>query len=280
MRKQKKQINKPQKKIIAALTGREKLLPGARSNVGAALISGAAKRIGREISINLASQGYDIAISYNKSAAEAKELATLIKKNFSVRCEIFKSDLIKKDAAKNLARAVIEKFPHWNLLVNNASIFSKSEFLLAPDFELENNFNIHLLAPLILSKEFAGNVKKKSLKNAQIINMIDKNIMRFETSYFYYLLSKKFLAEFTKMLAVAIAPQIRVNAIAPGFILHNPAHEKKLFLATKNLTQKIPLKIKGDVKNICQAVEFLLKNNFVTGQILLIDGGAALNHAG
>lgn len=248
-------------------------------NIGAALITGAAKRIGREIALNLAAHGYDIAISYNKSEETAKKLAAEIEKKFAVRCEIFQSDLTEKDAAKKLAKEVIEKFPSWNLLINNASIFNKSKFLAAPDSELSDNLNIHFISPLILSKEFAKNVAAKKLENAQIINMIDKNIARFDTRYFYYLLSKKNLAELTKMLAVELAPQIRVNGIAPGFIL-NSIDEENPSQETQNLIKKIPLQSQGEIENIWQSVEFLLSNNFVTGQILSIDGGASLNHAG
>jgi pteridine reductase len=242
---------------------------------GAALITGAAKRIGREIALNLAAKGYDIAISYKKSEQEAKNLAKKIRQDFAVECETFCCDLSNANEAKKMAAAVSKKFSNWNLLVNNASIFNRSKFLTAPDSELMDNLNTHLISPLILSKEFA----KNSPKNAQIINLIDKNIARFDTSYFYYLLSKKTLAEFTKMLSLELAPQIRVNGIAPGFIL-NSVDEKNPSLETQNLIKKIPLKTKGEVENILSALDFLLSNNFVTGQILFIDGGASLNHAG
>lgn len=243
--------------------------------IGAALITGGAKRIGREIALNLASRGYDIAISYKNSKKEAEILAKKIRADFAVECEIFSCDLCDLSAVKKLAKAVSKKFPDWNLLVNNASVFNRSKFLVAPESELMNNFNTHLFAPLFLSQEFA----KNSAKNSQIINMIDKNIARFDTNYFYYLLSKKTLAEFTKMLSLELAPQIRVNGIAPGFIL-NSVDEKNPSIETQNLLKRIPLKSQGEVKNILQAVDFLLSNNFVTGQILFIDGGASLNHAG
>src|SRR3989338_2017395 len=138
---------------------------------------------------------------------------------------------------------------------------------------------MHFVSPLILSKEFAKNILKNKIKNAQIINMVDKNIVRYDTKYFYYLLSKKFLAEFTKMLALQLAPEIRVNAIAPGFIL-NSIDEENTLLETKSLIEKIPLKKKGEIKNILQTINFLLENDFVNGQILSIDGGASLNHVG
>lgn len=241
----------------------------------AALITGGAKRIGRQIATFLASQGYDIVISYNNSKDEAENLSEEITKKFSVKCKIFQADLRDEKQAKKLADFVSEIFPNWNLLVNNASIFQKSKFLSAPDSALSDNLNLHFTSPLILIKEFA----KNSPKNAQVINMVDKNIARYDTSYFYYLLSKKSLAELTKMLSIELAPEIRVNAIAPGFIL-NPIDEEKPSEKTQNIITRIPLKNKGEVENIIQGVEYLLNNKFVTGQILFIDGGASLNHAG
>jgi len=243
--------------------------------LGTALITGAAKRIGRKVALNLAAQGYDVVISYNKSEAEAQKLALEIAKKFSVKCEIFQCDLCDWKQAKNLAQFVRKKFPDWNLLINNASIFNKSKFLTGTDSDLLDNLNLHFLSPLILAKEFA----KNPAKNSHIINMLDKNITRFDTSYFHYLLSKKFLAELTKMLAVEIAPEVRVNAVAPGFVL-NSIDEKNPSNETRNLIKKIPLQKKGEIKNIWQAIEFLLKDKFVNGQILFIDGGASLNHAG
>ena len=247
--------------------------------LGAALVTGAAKRIGREIALTLAEMGYDIAISYKTSKKEAENLAEKIREEFGVKCEIFQCDLCDPVQAKKLADVVAKKFANWNLLINNASIFNRSKFLEGSDLDLMNNLNTHLISPLILSKAFAKNIEQHSLKNAQIINLIDKNITRFDTSYFYYLFSKKSLAEFTKMLALELAPQIRVNGVAPGFIL-NSVDEKNPSIETQNLIRKIPLKTKGEVENILQAITFLLKNNFVTGQILFIDGGASLNHAG
>ena len=245
----------------------------------AALITGGAKRIGREIAINLAKKGYDIVISYNNSEFEAQELKKIITEEFQIKCEIFKCNLEDEKQIFNLFEFAIEKFPYLNLLINNASIFDKSKFLNSSYLDFQRNLNLHLISPMLLSKQFANNVLAKNIGNAQIINMVDKNIVRFDTNYFNYLLSKKFLAEMTKMLSLELAPEIRVNAIAPGFIL-NSVNEENPSEETINLLKKIPLKNKGKVENICQTIDFLLSNKFVTGQILFIDGGASLNHAG
>ncbi len=247
-------------------------------NKNSALITGSAKRIGKEIALNLASKGFDIAISYNNSQNEAQQLSKEIQEKFNVQCEIFQCDLSKKDDTKKLIDKVLTEFPNLNLLINNASIFNKSNFF-EDESELENNFAIHFLSPQILCKEFAKNILAKNIKNAQIINFCDKNIARFETQYFYYLLSKKLLAQFTKMLALQLAPEIRVNAIAPGFIIEDIYMQENPEIA-KKVIEKIPLKRKGEVKNIIQTLNFLIENDFISGQILSIDGAASLNHAG
>lgn len=246
----------------------------------AALITGSAKRIGREMAFTLAAKGFDVAIHYHNSKSVAQELADEIKKKFHVQCEIFCADLQKSSTATKLIAEVIAKFPHLNLLINNASIFRESKFLTAPESELMDNLNIHFISPLILSQEFAKHVSANKIKAAQIINMVDKNITRFDTNYFYYLLSKKNLAELTKMLALELAPQVRVNAIAPGFILNNVNDKNPAANYVEKLTKRIPLQRKGDVKNICQTLEFLLANDFISGEIIFVDGAASLNLAG
>ena len=120
-----------------------------------ALVTGGAKRIGREIAIFLASHGYNLVISYNNSQAEAQKLAAEIGEKFRVKCDIFQADLRDSKQAKNLADFVSENSSNWNLLINNASIFNKSKFLTAADSEMPDNINLHFFSPLILAKEFA-----------------------------------------------------------------------------------------------------------------------------
>ena len=132
-----------------------------------ALITGGSKRIGREISIFLASQGYDLVISYNESKNEAEKLSKEIVKKFGVKCEIFKADLRDEKQTKELAKFVRNNSKKWSLLVNNASVFQKSKFLTAAESEMSDNFNIHFFSPLILAKEFA----QSAPKNGQIISL-------------------------------------------------------------------------------------------------------------
>jgi len=246
-------------------------------NKNTALITGASQRIGKEMAICLAKKGYYLVIHYNNSKEQALKLMAELKKNYNIDGATIDGDLSDKNSTQKIADFMFKNFPNWNLLINNSSIFHKSKFLNDLDEEFEKNLNIHLTSPLYLSHFFAKNVIEKKIKNAQIINMLDKNIARIDTINFYYLLSKKFLAEFTKMLALEVAPHLRVNGIAPGYILPDiDASEEYV----KKTTQSIPLQKIGDTKNITQTLEFLLENDFINGQILSIDGGASLNHAG
>lgn len=244
--------------------------------IGTALITGGAKRIGKSIALCLAKRGYDLVIHYNNSKTEAENLKIEIEK-LGVNCSLIKADLLDSKQVSDLSLQM-QKFPNWNLLVNNASIFRKSKFLESSIDELEKNFLVHVKAPMILSKALAENCAKNNL-SGNIINMVDKNIVRYETKYFDYILSKKTLSEATKMLALQLAPQIRVNGIAPGFIL-NSIDEENPSEETKNLLAKIPLKKKASEDDIVNGVKYLLDSDFITGHILFIDGGASLNHAG
>lgn len=244
------------------------------SNNKIALITGAAKRIGFETALTYARHDYDIVISYNKSLKESQNLAQKIKQQYNKNCYFYQCDLTNLESCESFIKLAIKNHPNIEILVNNASFFSKTSFI-CQDFmqKLQNNQNIHLISPLILSHYFAQNINKNNIKNAQIINIIDKNITRYKTKYFYYLLSKKNLANLTQMLAIELAPNIRTNAIAPGAIL--PPIDNSDHDLTNN-----PLKYKASVANFCQAIEYLLINKFVNGQILYIDGGANLNQQG
>ncbi len=242
---------------------------------GVALITGGAKRIGAEIAKNLAQNGYNIVISYNDSSDAAQNLIQEISKKYNVKCSTFHCNLLDLDATKKLAEFTrnfaTQNNSSWNLLINNASIFNKSKFLANEVSSNLGDFNIHFFSPLILSQFLA-----KNCQQGNIINITDANITRHKTNYFYYLLSKKFLAETTKILATELAPNIRVNAVAPGLILENLSEDKSCeewILAAK----KTPLhNQKGSPQDIVAAINFLLTNPFITGQTLFVDGGQNL----
>lgn len=245
---------------------------------GTALITGGAKRIGAELALYLAQKKYDLVISYHQSHKEVQDLQQKIMSKYDVACDLIRSDLTDIKQIWKLGKEISKNYKNWNLLINNASIFLPDKFLDDDKLEkFQSNFALHLQAPMILSQIFGQHCLKHK-NNGNIINMIDKNIVRYETKYFNYILSKKFLAEFTKMAALQLAPQIRVNAIAPGFILPSAQtgfDRKKI----ADFISKIPLQKKGNKASIIKAADYLLNNDFVTGKILFIDGGANLNHS-
>jgi NAD(P)-dependent dehydrogenase (short-subunit alcohol dehydrogenase family) len=234
---------------------------------GTVLITGAAKRLGRAMSLHLASLGYSVAIHYNHSEKEAKTLANLIKSKKG-QCALFPADLTNEKETNALIANVKKTFPQLNVLINNASFFEPSAIKTCSIEHFSDNLNVHLKAPFILTKRFAAACQK-----GNIINILDTNIIQDKTSHFAYLLSKKSLLELTKLSAVELGPHIRVNAIAPGLILP-PEGESIGYL--KKRAERIPLKKIGDLQSILTSIEFLLNNPYVTGQVIFNDGGEHL----
>ncbi len=238
-----------------------------KHNPGTAVVTGASKRIGQAIALMLAGWGYKIALHYNHSQKKAQSTAGQIEK-LGTECELFDCDLANEQEVSKLMSRIYKKFPDLNLLVNSASIFKKSKFEIK-DLKLFNDhFAVNLKAPFILSCEFYRLCKK-----GQIINLLDTNIVKNKTGHAAYLLTKKSLADMTKLAAIEFAPHIRVNGIAPGLILP-PRGETSRYL--DRMADGIPLRRKGDVSYITQSVKFLLENDYLTGQFLFIDGGEHL----
>ena len=163
---------------------------------------------------------------------------------------------------------VFKAFPNLNVLVNSASIFIPNQFGATDLTLFKTHWDINFKAPYILTCEFARLVKK-----GQVINFIDANVVKYKTKYADYLMTKKALLEFTKMAAVQWGPRIRVNGISPGMILApvNNQPDDRIKRA-----RQIPLQKTGNPANILQSVQFLLENDYLTGQIIANDGGESL----
>ena len=155
-----------------------------------------------------------------------------------------------------------------SVLVNNASIFETSTVAGFSGSSFDRHMNINLKAPMILTREFAA-----ACRRGHVINILDTHITSNKTDHATYLLSKKGLAELTKMAAVEFSPRVRVNAVAPGLILP-PAGKSTKHL--ERLAKDVPLKRKGSLGNITRTVEFLINNDYVNGQIIFNDGGEHL----
>ncbi len=242
-------------------------MPSNTSKERTALVTGAAKRLGREIALYLAQSGYHIALHYHNSKPEAMATARAIDK-LGVRCELFSTDLAEESQVLKLMPEVVKAFPGLNLLINSASIFVPNQFGATDLTLFKDHWAINYKAPYILSCEFVRLVKK-----GQIINLVDTNVVKNKTKYADYLMTKKALLEFTKMAAVQWGPAVRVNGISPGMILPpvNNQPDDRLKRA-----QKIPLQRVGNPVYITKSVQFLLDNDYITGQIIANDGGESL----
>ncbi len=232
-----------------------------------ALVTGGAKRIGKEIALSLSLSGFKIALHYNHSQKEAREIQEEIQ-DLGGTCEIFACDFAKGTQTQKLIAAVKKRFPDLQLLINNASIFEMDSIFERSLKKFDTHFTVNFKTPFILTQEFA-----RTCKSGHIINILDTNITRNRSKYFSYLLSKKCLAELTQFTALELAPKFRVNAIAPGFILPPSDNSPR---KSKDRLKKIPLEKKGEPYQILQTIEFLIRNDYVTGQIIYSDGGEHL----
>jgi len=232
-----------------------------------ALITGAGKRIGKEIAVFLAKNGYNIALHYNSSVKDAEILSDEIRK-IGVKCYKFKCDLSDEKETLSLIKNVYEEFNDLEILINSASVFKRSKITeLEPEL-INEIFNINFKAPLILSKYFALTAKK-----GNIINILDTLIQKNNSGFSIYTLSKKALKELTLMSAKEFAPNIRVNGIAPGLFLPKDDESEEYF---KKTISNIPLKRIGSVDDLTETISFILKNDYLTGQIIYLDGGQNL----
>ena len=234
------------------------------------IITGGANRIGRSIALELANHDTQIVVHYSKSFEAAKKLKTELE-NLGSIVHLVKADLNNFKQTQGIIPYAYKKMNGLNCLVNNASVFENDNMINFSDKSFLKHINVNLKAPAILIRDFA---KKYKGKDGSIVNIVDQRVEKLTPFFFSYTLSKSSLAVLTKTSAMKLAPNIRVNGIAPGPTIknkrQNDKHFKKQYLAT-------PLKKKVDVNEICNAVDFFIKNSSITGQVLAIDSGQNLN---
>ena len=226
--------------------------------------------MGAAIAKKLSGPNVEIVIHYNKSKLNAEKLQKELKKN-KTKVWLIKGDLSKENDLKKIIKFAKSKLKYFDCLINNASLFENDNLKNFTSKSWNNHLDVNLKAPAFLTKEFAKNIKGK---NNNIINIIDQRVFKLTPFFTSYTLSKTGLYTLTKTSAMSLAPNIRVNGIAPGPTIKNKRqtdkHFKKQYLAT-------PLKQQVNVKEICNAVDFFIKNSSITGQVLAIDSGQNLN---
>ena len=229
-----------------------------------ALVTGAAHRLGKAFALTLANAGYDIVLHYNSSTDEALQTKAEIE-SVSRAATLLQADLTQPSEIQKL----LSTFQSLDVLVNSAAFMPSGN---VDSLSLENwdtSLDLNLRAPFLLAQECA----KKMTDGGLIANITDVGAQKAWSRYPSYTVSKAALESLTKILARALAPKIRVNAIAPGFVLQSdivPAEE------WQRLIGRVPLKRPARTDEITSALEFLLKNEYVTGQTIVVDGGYSL----
>ncbi len=234
------------------------------------IITGGATRIGAAIAQKLSGPNKEIVIHFNKSKSKAEILKEKLVK-LGTKIYLVKADLSKEKDVFKIIKYSRLKMKYFDCLINNASIFENDKLLNFNSKSWEKHISINLKAPAILSKEFVKNIRGK---NNNIINIIDQRVYKLTPYFFSYTISKTGLYTLTKTSAMSLAPNVKVNGIAPGPTIKNKRQTNKHF---KNQYLATPLKQQVDVEEICNAVDFLIKNSSITGQVLAIDSGQSLN---
>jgi pteridine reductase len=238
-----------------------------------ALITGAAKRVGRVVCLALADAGFLIAIHHRESKKDAEELlAQIIAKHGSGSAKLFQADLADEKELVALPHRVHREFGQLDLLINNASVFHKTPLAGLNRADIEKFHTIHVVTPALLCAESAQYLKAG--KPGHIINIGDVYSRFAKKDYLAYTVSKAGLEALTRQLAVELAPEILVNAISPGAILA-PVDGAGPETMDKILA-RIPLGRFGEPEDIAKAVLFLAGSDYITGQTIVIDGGRTL----
>jgi len=244
------------------------LPPDLSANV--ALVTGAARRIGRAIALALADRGARVIVHYRSSADDARGLVEQIRSTGGA-AERLHADLADPDAATGLMDRAGKPFGPVDILVNNASTFPADGLADLTPEGLHANIDVNALSPLILGRAMAARGAP-----GQIVNLLDCRIVDYDRAHVAYHLSKRMLFALTRMMALEFAPRIRVNAVAPGLIIPPPGQDESFL---QRLASTNPLGRHGDPADVADAVLYLVGAGFVTGQVIYVDGGRHMRGA-
>ncbi len=237
-----------------------------------AVVTGGAIRVGRALVLALAESGCNVFIHYGRSAGPAiqtKEEAEA----WGVKAAIYSANLAEVGAAKRVMETAVSTFAHIDILINSAAIFPEKDTFTNTDPVLwDTIMNINLRAPFLLSQAFAAQLPAET--PGKIINILDARLRQPATDHFVYRFAKGSLAQMTEMLALELAPGITVNGVALGAILPPPGKDASHLEAIAQ--KRVPLRRAGSAEIVAENVLHLLRQDFLTGVIIPIDGGEFL----
>ncbi len=244
-----------------------------RIEPGAALVTGAARRIGAAIALDLARNGWDVAIHFHRSESDARAVVRAIEA-MGRKSVALAADLTREDETVTLLPKAASSLGPLTLLVNNASAFEMDRIDTVTRASWDLHLEIGLRAPLVLSQAFATQIPAGRAGN--IINMLDQRIWKPTPYFLSYTVAKMGLWTLTRTLAQALAPDIRVNGIGPGPTLPSPRQTEDQF---RRQWEAVPLRRGTTPEEICDAVRYIISAPALTGQMIALDGGEHLGWA-
>jgi NAD(P)-dependent dehydrogenase (short-subunit alcohol dehydrogenase family) len=240
------------------------------SAIKTVLITGAAKRLGRAIALDLARHGWNIALHYNSSQKEARATAEDAR-TAGVKVALLDADLMREDQTAALVSQAVKELGPLTALINSASLFENDEWVNATRESWDKHMDVNLRAPFVLSQAFAKQLPRD--QKGAIVNIIDQRVLKPTPQFLSYSLSKAGLFWLNTTLAQALGPRIRVNAVGPGPTMKNARQSEADFQRQREATI---LKTGAQPQDVCDAVRYLLDAPSVTGQMIAVDGGQHL----
>lgn len=234
-----------------------------------ALVTGGAVRLGRVLALALARSGVNVAIQYHASARDAETLRAQVNE-LGVRFAAIRADLSRAEAVGSTFTSAQEALGSIDILVNNAAIFLPGGWQDSTVADWDTQFAINLRAPFFLSQAFARGLNGS---RGHIVNIADWRGVRPGVGHMAYTYAKAGLVAMTRSLAQAMAPDVQVNAIAPGAVLPPPGQGNEYL---NSLAGQIPLRRHGTPDDVAEAMLYLLHSDFVTGELLYVTGGQEL----
>ncbi len=237
------------------------------------LVTGAGKRIGRAIALDLGLRGWKVSVHYGSSAQDAEEVVEEINRRAGglKRAASLQADLTREKDSAQLVAACAKSLGPLTALINNASTFNDDSFEGMTRASWDHHIEANLRAPLVLTQTFAKQLPKDA--HGSIVNIIDQRVWRLTPKFFSYTISKAALWAATQTMAQALGPRIRVNGVGPGPTLRGTHQDPDTFAKQQKATI---LEMGPTPEDICAAVRYLLAAPAVTGQMIAVDGGQHL----
>ena len=234
------------------------------------LVTGGAHRVGKAITLALAGEGAHLAITYHASREQAQQTVEQVSA-LGVRCRAYGCDQRDPSQIVETVQAVVEEFGRLDGLVNNASVMSETSFIqLTPEI-WDETFNTNTRGPFFFSQACATVMQLTG--GGVIINLLDESAQVPTKYYMAHGASKAALRMLTLSMALELAPLIRVNAVLPGPVLMPPDADPERW---QRLENRIPLKRQGNPEDVARAVLYLMKEDYITGHVLVVDGGKSI----